>query len=507
MREKKDVFFTKMEALGLALTFDEVILKTGYAEVMPDDISVESRFSRNIPLKNPLVSAAMDRVTEAPMAIEMAKLGGLGIIHGALAPKEQASHVARVKFYMNGKIEKPITVRVNDVIEQILKRREDKAYPFHSFLVLDDNDRLVGLLTRNDFEICSDMTLTAREVMTTELITGVPGTTLDEAYEMMHRHKKKILPLINSDGRSAGMYVWSDVQRIKTGSSRMNNVDAKGQLRVGAAIGVGDEALERASLLAANGVDVLVIDTAHGDSKPVFETLVRMVKELKATFPSIDVVAGNISEGPSARRLADAGADGIKVGQGPGSICTTRVIAGIGCPQVTAVYNCVKAIEGSGIPTCADGGIQYSGDVTKAIAAGAHSVMIGSKLAGTKESPGTIILWKNRQWKNYRGMGSMSAMLERKEARDRYKQVSSGKTELIAEGIEGLVPYAGEVASVIYQFLGGLRRGMGYVGAASIPELHEKADFYRITKSGLDESHPHDVIITEEAPNYHRSES
>ena len=333
--------------------------------------------------------------------------------------------------------------------------------------------------------------------MSTELLTASEGTSIDDAFDLMCKEKKKILPLVKSNGEISGMYVFSDVKRIKTRSAETYNVDDRGQLRVAAAVGIGEEALERVARLSGKNVDVIVIDTAHGDSRAVIDTL----KEIKNKY-SLDVVVGNVSIGESAKRLAKAGADGIKVGQGPGSICTTRIIAGIGRPQVSAVYDCAKSIEGYGIPICADGGLKNSGDIPVAIAAGAHSVMMGSMLAGTEEAPGKIVFREGRQWKTYRGMGSIGAMETSMSSRERYLQRQTGKSQLIPEGVEGLVPYKGRLGDILFQYVGGLRRGMGYVGAASIEELREKGDFDRITHAGVLESHPHDIRIIKESPNY-----
>ncbi len=495
---KKDSFFKEMEAHGLALTFGEVRLKTGYSEVMPNQVSLETRFSRNIKLKIPIVSAAMDTVTEHKLAIELTKLGGLGVIHRNMTPEKQAYEVARVKYHLNGLIEKPICVFEDETIESILRRKGEKGYTFHSFPVLNREDKLVGIITKTEFDFCNNKKMQAREIMTTKLITAIKGTSLDEAYEIMQREKKKVLPLINEDNRIVGLYVHSDLKRIKSGKFSMYNLDENGQLRVAAAIGVGDSALARLEKLVKENVDVAVIDTAHGDSKSVIETL----KEIKKKYSDLDVVVGNISEPESAKRLVIAGADGLKVGQGPGSICTTRIIAGIGCPQVTAIYNCSKISDEYNIPVCADGGLHFSGDITIAIGAGAHSVMMGNMLAGTKEAPGEVIFWKNRQWKAYRGMGSLEAMSSNKEARERYMQKETEKSKLIPEGVEGIVPYKGELKDVIFQYIGGLRTGMGSVGAATIEELREKADFYRITAAGQIESHPHNIHITKDVPNY-----
>lgn len=494
----KKEFFERMEALVLALTFDDVRLRTAHSEVMPKDISLETMFSRNIPLKIPIVSAAMDTVTEYEMAIELAKLGGIGIIHRGLTPEEQARQVARVKFHLNGLIDRPICVNENQRIEEILKLREDKKYSFHTFPVIDSDGRLVGILTKNDFDFCDDKSRLVKEIMSIQLVTGRPDMTLEQVYRIMINEKKKVLPLINESGNITGMYIFSDVQRIFLGSSSTFNLDGKGQLKVGAAIGVGDDAFERLERLVRKNIDVVVLDTAHGDSSNVIETL----KRVKEKYPSLDVVAGNISEAESAEKLIVAGADGIKIGQGPGSICTSRYVAGIGCPQVTAVYNCSKVADVHNIPVCADGGLVYSGDIAIAIGAGAHSVMLGNMLAGTKETPGETVFHNGRYWKDYRGMGSLGALEEHASSRERYKQEGTESSELVPEGVEGLVPFKGELGKVMIQYLGGLRSGMGYVGARTIQELRKKADFIRITRAGQAESHPHNVLITREPPNY-----
>jgi IMP dehydrogenase len=491
----KDNFFQKMDQLGVALTFDDVRLRSGYSETMPDDVKLESKFSKNVSLKIPIVSAAMDTVTEHKMAIAMAMLGGLGIIHKNMSPEEQANEVVRVKYYLNGLIDKPICVRQDQTIAEIIEDREKKEYPFETFPVLDNNGKIVGILSRTDFDFCEDKSLPAKEVMTKKIITAPQKTSLREAYKIMVETKKKVLPLVDKDGKITGLYVFKDVQRIMAKNPDGYNLDKDGQLVVGAAIGVNDD--ERLDLLIKKKVDVVVIDTAHADTKIIIETLKKIKKKYK-----VDVVVGNISEPESAERLAEAGADGIKIGQGPGSICTTRIIAGIGSPQVSAVYKCSQIANKYNIPICADGGLKYSGDIPIAMGAGASSVMMGGMLSGTKESPGDIVFREGRQWKIYRGMGSISAMEANKGSRERYGQVATGKKELIAEGIEGLKPYKGELAEVIFQYTGGLKRGMGYIGAKNIQELQTKANFIRISEAGKNESHPHDVIITKEPPNY-----
>jgi len=485
---------------GLALTYNDVRLRTGYAQVMPDLVNTESFFSKNVSLKVPIVSAAMDTVTESKMAIAMAKLGGLGIIHKNFSIDEQAKHVAKVKHHLNGLIENPFCVSEDESIEEILKKLNNKNFSFRSLPVINSSEKLVGILTGNDFDFCNDDKQLAKNVMTSakQMLTVPFGTNAKDAYAVMQKTKKKALPVLKENGSLVGMYVFSDVKRIVNGSSDKYNTDSKGRLRVGAAIGTGKESLLRAEKLVEENVDVLVIDTAHGDSKPVYDTL----KELKEKFPHVDVVVGNVSVGSSAKRLVEAGADGIKVGQGPGSICTTRIIAGVGRPQVSAIYDCAKAAEEFNVPICADGGITSSGDITIAIAAGASCVMLGNMLAGADESPGDTIFLQGQPWKNYRGMGSLGAMETNKGSRERYSQADTGKGQLVPEGIEGVVPYKGKVRDVIFQYVGGLRRGMGYVGAATVIELKQKGEFDRITNAGLAESHPHGVKITKDSPNY-----
>jgi len=493
----------KSFAEGIALTFDDVRLRTGYAEVMPDDVSLSTKFSKNVGLKIPIVSSPMDTVTGGKLAIELAKLGGIGVIHRNLNPEEQARQVSRVKHHLNGLIERPICVYEDETIADILERKRKKGYAFHSFPVLDRAGKLVGIVTGNDFEFCDDDCKFVSNLMTQKPLIAPESTTMEQAYEIMKDRKKKALPLVDFSGKIVGMYVFTDVRRIMKDDAKFHNIDSKGRLRVGAAIGVKEDAFVRLKLLVKENVDVVVIDTAHGDSINVLDTL----RAIKRAYPDLDVVVGNVSIGESVRRLIEAGADGIRVGQGPGSICTTRIIAGVGRPQLSAVYDCAKVADSYGIPICADGGLKTSGDIPIAIAAGAHCVMMGSMLAGTDETPGETVFFKGRQWKSYRGMGSISAMQENKGARERYLQEdSTGKDQLIPEGVDGLVPYKGRLSDVIFQYVGGLRHGMGYVGAASIQELREKGEFDRITDAGKTESHPHDINITKEAPNYPTSE-
>lgn len=492
-RLPKDEFFDKMNTLGLALTFDDVRLWTGYAEVMPDQVSSTTRFSRNIPLKIPITSAAMDTVTEHQMAIALAKAGGLGVIHRNLSPEAQAKEVARVKFHLHALIKEPIAMYEQQTIGEILWIRSEKGYSFHTFPILNAEGKLVGILSENDFDFCAETSQLAREVMSTHPITASPETTVQEAYKKMIQEKKKLLPLVDADGRLAGLYIFSDVKRVVTASNATYNVDANGRLIVGAAIGVHD--YERLERLLAKSLDVAVLDTAHADTKLVLETL----REIKKQYPNLDVVVGNISQPDSAKRLLDAGADGIKVGQGPGSICTTRIIAGVGRPQVTAVYCCAKVADEYGVPVCADGGLRYPGDIVIAIGAGASFVMMGNMLAGTDEAPGDIVYFDGRQWKAYRGMGSLAAMQEYATSRERY---ATGKSSLVPEGVEGLTPYKGAVAQVVNANVESLKKGMGYVGAASIEELQKKANFDRLTLAGKEESHPHDIRIIRGQQNY-----
>ncbi len=494
----KKEFFASMKSQGVALTYNDVRLKTSFSAVMPDKVSLNSKFSRHVDLKIPVVSAAMDTVTEYELAIELAILGGLGIIHKNLSPALQAQHVARVKRFLNGLIEHPVTVFADETVAQVLKMKEEKKYAFDVFPVVNRAGALVGILTENDVDFCTNTQEKVSEVMTKTILSSPKGTGIDEAYAIMLREKKKVLPLISKEGRICGMYAFSDLKRIKTEKLSAYNLDAKGRLLVGAAIGVHEDASERLKHLTLAQVDVVVIDTAHGDSLGVIET----VKEVKRRYPRLDVVAGNISEPESAKRLVDAGVDGIKVGQGPGSICTTRIIAGVGCPQLTAIYHCAEIARTKQVPLCADGGLSYSGDIPIAIGAGADNVMMGRMLAGVKEAPGEVVFRDGRQWKSYRGMGSLGAMQAHKGSRDRYQQKDGAKDSIIPEGVEGLVPYQGELKEVITQYIGGLRRGMGYVGAESINALQHKADFHRISSAGQQESHPHNIIITKESPNY-----
>jgi IMP dehydrogenase len=496
-KRKCDVFFQKQAQQGLALGFGDVRLKTGYSEVLPSQTWLHSQFSRNIGVNIPIISSPMDTVTESKMAIAMAKFGGLGIIHKGLSPEEQAAQVAKVKHNLSAFIAEPICVKGTEKVADVLRMRDQKDYGFSSFPVVDEGRRLIGIVTSNDFEFCHDVeNKTIFDIMSTDIVSS-EFVDVRGAYQAMQERHKKILPIVDKFGLLSGIYTWKDVKRITTNDAQGYSLDKNGSLLVGAAIGTNEDDLLRAKLLALKGVDVFVVDTAHGDSKRVIE----MVKYLKLNYPSIDVVAGNISEGDAAKRLVDAGADGVRVGQGPGSICTTRIIAGIGHPQVSAVYECAKALRGTRIPVCADGGIEYSGDITIALGVGADTVMLGKLLAGTTESPGSVLYRNGKSVKVYRGMGSLGAMLDNKASRERYGQTGNTSDKLVPEGVEAEIAFKGDVANILFQLTGGLRSGMGYVGATSLESLQDNADFYRQSSSGSAESHPH-VENMKDAPNY-----
>ncbi len=475
------------------LTFDDVLLIPAYSEVLPRDVKLSTRFSRNITLNVPIVSAAMDTVTEAQLAIAIAREGGIGVIHKNMSIDEQARQVHAVKRAENGMIYDPVTINRNATVSDALALM--KEYHIGGIPVVDDQRKLVGIVTNRDLRFERDLSRAVSEVMTSEnLVTTTQSTNLEEAADILQRYKIEKLPVVDSENRLIGLVTYKDITKAKDKPNACK--DALGRLRVAAGIGVTADSMERAGALVAAGVDAIVIDTAHGHSKGVISVL-RAVKE---KYPSIDVVVGNIATGDAARYLVDNGADGVKVGIGPGSICTTRVIAGVGVPQLSAVYDVAKALEGTGVPLIADGGIRYSGDIVKALAAGAHSVMLGGMLAGVEESPGETIIFNGRKYKAYRGMGSLEAM--EKGSKDRYFQAGETDTKkLVPEGIAARVPFKGSLFEVVYQMLGGLRSGMGYCGAANIEDLHN-AKFARITNAGILESHPHDVAITSEAPNY-----
>ena len=479
------------------LTFDDVLLIPAFSEVLPREVNLSTKFSRNIELKIPFVTAAMDTVTEAKMAIAIAREGGIGVIHKNMSIEEQARQVAIVKRAENGMIYDPVTIKRGSTVADALAIMAE--YKIGGIPVVDDNKILVGIVTNRDLRFERNLDRFIDEVMTKEtLVTTKQSTDLESAAQILQQYKIEKLPVIDNNGKLIGLVTYKDITKAK--DKPMACKDAKGRLRVAAGVGVTDDTLDRMQALVDAGVDAIVIDTAHGHSISVIEKL----KEAKKRFPQIDIVVGNIATGEAAKTLVAAGADAVKVGIGPGSICTTRVVAGVGVPQLTAVYDVAKALKGTGIPLIADGGLRYSGDVVKALAAGGFSVMIGSLVAGTDESPGETIIFNGRKFKTYRGMGSLEAM--EKGSKDRYFQ--SGEFDvkkLVPEGIAARVPYKGSLYEVIFQMVGGLRAGMGYCGARDIEELHN-AKFTRITAAGVKENHPHDVTITHEAPNYTRGE-
>ena len=483
-----------MRLVQQALTFDDVLLVPAYSDVLPRDTDLRTRLTRNITLQIPLLSAAMDTVTEARLAIAMAQEGGIGIIHKNLSADEQAREVARVKRYESGIVSDPITVspamKVRDVIA--LQRQHGI-----SGLPVVDGKQLVGIVTNRDLRFESRFDEPVRLIMTPRerLITVREGASIEEAQELMHQHRLERVLVVNDNFELRGLMTVKDIN--KTTEHPHASKDAKGKLRVGAAVGVGAGTEERVEKLVAAGVDVLVVDTAHGHSHGVIEG----VRWVKKHYPQVEVIGGNIATGAAALALVEAGADGVKVGIGPGSICTTRIVAGVGVPQITAIANVAKALQGSGVPIIADGGIRYSGDVAKALAAGAYTVMMGSMFAGTEEAPGEVVLYQGRSYKAYRGMGSLGAMTD--GSADRYFQDPANNVDkLVPEGIEGRVPYKGSVLAIVYQLVGGVRASMGYCGCATIDDMRNKAEFVQITSAGIRESHVHDVQITKEAPNY-----
>ena len=477
------------------ITFDDVLLIPAYSEVLPREVSLSTKFSRNIDLKIPFVTAAMDTVTEAPMAIAIAREGGIGVIHKNMSIEEQARQVAIVKRAENGMIYDPVTINPWKTVKDALDMMAE--YHIGGIPVVDKDNKLVGIVTNRDLRFQTDMDRKISDVMTKDnLIVTHQQADLDSAASILLEHKIEKLPVVDENNNLIGLITYKDITKAK--DKPMACKDAKGRLRVAAGVGVTADTFQRMEALVKAGVDAIIIDTAHGHSKGVIEK----VREAKAAFPDVDIVVGNIATGEAARALVEAGADAVKVGIGPGSICTTRIVAGVGVPQLSAVYDVACALEGTDVPLIADGGLRYSGDVVKALAAGGYSVMIGSLVAGTEEAPGETILYNGRKFKSYRGMGSLEAM--EKGSADRYFQggVNEAK-KLVPEGIAGRVPYKGTVQEVIYQLVGGLRSGMGYCGAADIMSLHN-AKFTRITNAGILESHPHEVIITSEAPNYSR---
>ncbi|MEI8266171.1 MAG: IMP dehydrogenase [Betaproteobacteria bacterium] len=490
-----------MRLLGKALTFDDVLLVPAYSQVLPRDTDLSTRLSRNIRLNLPLVSAAMDTVTEARLAIAIAQEGGVGIVHKNLSPRLQAAEVARVKRYESGVLRDPITITPDVTVRQVIEL--SRQHGFSGFPVLE-GQVVVGIVTNRDLRFESRLDIPVREVMTPRerLIWVHEGASIDEGKALMHRHRLERVLVVNEAFELRGLMTVKDITKQTDFPNAAR--DARGQLRVGAAVGVGEGTEERVELLVRAGADAIVVDTAHGHSQGVIER----VRWVKRNFPQVDVIGGNIATGAAATALVEAGADAVKVGIGPGSICTTRIVAGVGVPQVTAIDNVATALRGSGVPLIADGGVRYSGDIAKAIAAGASTVMMGGMFAGTEEAPGEVILYQGRSYKSYRGMGSIGAM--KAGSADRYFQeadetANPNADKLVPEGIEGRVPYKGSMVAIVYQMAGGLRASMGYCGCASIEHMHGKAEFVEITSAGIRESHVHDVQITKEAPNY-RSE-
>lgn len=482
--------------IGEGLTYDDVLLVPHYSEVLPREVSIKTRFSKNISLNVPVVSAAMDTVTESAMAIAMAREGGIGVLHKNMTIEQQSAMVRRVKRAESGMIIDPVTLTLSATVGDA--KNAMKEFGIGGIPIVDDNKVLKGIVTNRDLRFEKVNARPIVEVMTTEnLVTVAEGTSLEEAEVVLQGHKIEKLPVVNADYKLVGLITFRDLTKIA--QKPISNKDAFGRLRVAAAIGVTADAIKRAEGLVNAGVDAIIIDTAHGHTRGVVEVL----KLVKNAFPQIDVIVGNIATPEAALYLAENGADGVKVGIGPGSICTTRVVAGVGFPQFSAVLEVAAALKGTGIPVIADGGIRYTGDIPKALAAGADCVMLGSLLAGTKESPGEMIIYESRQYKSYRGMGSVEAMKE--GSKDRYFQdVEDDVKKLVPEGIVGRVPYKGELADSMQQFIGGLRAGMGYCGSKDVETLQETGRFVRITASGINESHPHDVTITNEAPNYSR---
>ncbi|MFM9944959.1 MAG: IMP dehydrogenase [Bacteroidia bacterium] len=477
------------------LAFDDVLVLPRYSEVLPREVITRTKLTRSLEINVPITSAAMDTVTEGRMAISMARAGGLGFIHKNMSIERQAAEVKKVKRSESGMIKDPVTMLVSAKLSEAMTAMKD--YRIGGIPIIDNAGKLVGILTNRDLRFQTDMSRSVDEVMTKHnLITADVGTDLQKAMEILQKHRIEKLPVIDKDGFLKGLITYRDIQNVKNHPFACK--DKFGRLMVGAAVGITSDTLERVSALVAQDIDVITLDTAHGHSKGVINEL----KKIKKEFPDLQLVVGNIATGDAAKALVDAGADAVKVGVGPGSICTTRVIAGIGVPQLSAVIECAAAIKGSGVPVISDGGIRYSGDIVKAIVAGADSIMAGSLFAGTDESPGETIIYEGRKVKSYRGMGSIDAMKD--GSKDRYFQDAEEEiAKLVPEGIVGMVPFKGQLSEVMYQYIGGLRAGMGYCGAKTIEEL-KTAMFTKITSSGIRESHPHDVTITQEAPNYSR---
>ena len=476
------------------LTFDDVSLITQYSDFLPNESDISAQLTKNISQKIPFLSAAMDTVTEAPMAISMAMMGGIGVIHKNLDAEDQAAHVSRVKHHLNGLIQDPVTFNATDTLKIISDSREKNRYTFSGFPIVDKNKKLVGILTSKDIRFSPSKTAPVSEIMTKKVITASPNTNLKQAYDIMLKQKIGKLPLVKN-GKLVGLYSFADVKSLIKNVEPLFNRDSNYRLRVAAAVGPNDH--KRVELLNNEQVDILVVDTAHGHSKSVLE----MIRWIKKNYSHIDVIGGNIATSEAALDLRKAGADAVKVGIGPGSICTTRVVTGVGVPQISAIYAVASALKGS-IPVISDGGIRHSGDVAKAIVAGANSVMMGSVLAGTNESPGEKILYEGRQYVIYRGMGSLDAMKSRSGSRERYGL--KNEDELVPQGIEGMVPFSGSISKVIKQYCGGLQASLGYCGTKNINLLQKNGKFIRISNAGAIEAHAHDVKITKEAPNYRR---
>ncbi|MBO7254750.1 MAG: IMP dehydrogenase [Paludibacteraceae bacterium] len=488
--------FIQKRVVQEGLTFDDVLLVPAYSDVLPREVSVKSRFSRNITLNIPIVSAAMDTVTEAPMAIAIAREGGIGVIHKNMSIAEQASQVRRVKRAENGMIYDPITITKTHTVKDALALMNENK--IGGIPVVDNDFKLIGIVTNRDLRFQKDLQKPIEEVMTSENLITIKNNSQDDVADVLLRNKIEKLPVINDNGVLVGLITYKDLTKVKDHPNACK--DAKGRLRVAAGIGITPDAMDRVDALVSENVDAVVLDSAHGHSKGV----VSLLKKIKQKYPNLDVVVGNIATADAARYLIENGVDGIKVGIGPGSICTTRIIAGVGVPQLTAIFDVAEAAKNSNVPVIADGGLRYSGDIVKALAAGGDCVMCGSMFAGTEESPGETIIYNGRKFKAYRGMGSIDAM--KAGSKDRYFQGEETNTnKLVPEGIVGRVPFKGSLSETIFQLVGGIRAGMGYCGANDIEKL-QKASFIRVTSSGVIENHPHDITITRETPNYTRGE-
>ena len=485
-----------MQLIQKALTFDDVLLVPAHSAILPRDVSLQTRLTREISLNLPLLSAAMDTVTEGRLAIALAQEGGIGIVHKNLTPAQQAAEVAKVKRYESGVLKDPITINPNMTVRDVLALT--RQHRISGLPVLDKSGKVVGIVTNRDLRFEDNLDQAVRQIMTPKkkLVTVREGGSIEEAKALMHQHRIERVLVVDDEYQLHGLITVKDI--LKATEHPNASKDATGRLRAGAAVGVGAGTEERVELLAEAGVDVIVVDTAHGHSQGVLDR----VQWVKKNYPNVQVIGGNIATADAARALADHGADGVKVGIGPGSICTTRIVAGVGVPQITAIANVAQALEGTGVPLVADGGIRFSGDIAKAIAAGANCVMLGGLFAGTEEAPGEVELFQGRSYKSYRGMGSLGAM--QAGSSDRYFQENTANVDkFVPEGIEGRVPYKGSVLAVIHQLMGGLRSSMGYLGCATIGDVHKRAQFVEITSAGVRESHVHDVQITKEAPNYH----